>query len=46
MLESFLHHPLFLIWLFLTIKGNRKVAVSVSDTEITVSVEIKSWHIE
>lgn len=44
--KSCLHHPLFLIWLFLTIKENRKVAVSVSGTEITVSVEIKSWHME
>lgn len=25
---------------------NLRVAVSVSDTEITVSVEIKSWHVE
>lgn len=45
-LESFLSHPLLLIWLFLTVKVNLRVAVSVSDTEITVSVEIKSWHME
>lgn len=46
MLERFLCHPMLLIWLFLTIKVNLRVAVTVSDTEITVSVEVKSWHME
>lgn len=45
-LESFLSHPLLLIWLFLTVKVNLRVALSVSDTEITVLVEINSWHME